>query len=145
MIPFDTINQLRSLAHKLTDQERLEEARALASAISDVVEATNAADFYASAPYGVCPVCGECEALLRIDNKTYGLCHKDRRFWYVGAYVHAVQKNLGIPLNLGTTLPETYTQVAISEVFPTPVCPCCGKFRTHASWCIAPLPALYKS
>lgn len=138
MIPFDTINQLRSLAHKLMVQDRLEEARTLASAISDVVEATDAADFYASAPYGVCPICGECEALLRIGNKTYGLCHKHRRAWYVGAFVHSMHDDLGIPLHHGTTLPEEYTQVAISEIFPTPVCPCCGKFRTHASWCITP-------
>ncbi len=133
---------MRKLTGTLYEKGEISEAYALAAAIDDVVQATGKSDFYAAMPYGVCPICGDCEELLRVGNKNYAICHKHGLFWYVGVIQRANCDDIGETEHQNRNLLETYTQLAICEVFPTPVCPCCGQFRVHAPWCIVPMPDL---
>ena len=136
MIPFSAIDQLRKLANNLHEKGETHDASTLAVAISDVVEATGKSDFYAATPYGVCPFCGDYEELLRIGEKSYAFCHEHRVFWYIGTILYAVNSDSCMTDRQNLNLLDTYTQIEISEVFPTQACPCCGLVRKHTSWCI---------
>ena len=140
MIPFAAIEQLRKVAKNLHEIGDTSNALALAVAISDVVQATENPDFYAAAPYGVCPHCGDYEELLRVDKKNYAICHEHRVYWYIGAFSPVTQIDISKIVDQLPNLIRGYTQIAINEIFPTSVCPCCGLFRHHAPWCITPLP-----
>ncbi len=131
---------MRKLAETLYEKDEISVAYALAAAIADVVQATGKPDFYAAMPYGVCPHCGDYEELLRVGNKRYAICHEHRLFWYIGAIPPVTCDEPGAAECQNPSLLKNYTQISIYSAFPTPVCPCCGQFRTHTPWCIVPTP-----
>lgn len=136
IIPFETIGQMRALAQTLYHKNAMEEVYLLASLIFEVVETTNHPQFYADCPFGVCPFCGECEAVVNVDGKTYGLCHEHRICWYLGRQYGIQLAGVEIQQPWIPKIVYAYTEIAIENAFPKDVCSCCGLFLTHKMWCI---------
>jgi len=138
VIHFETINLLRRLAEKLYQKRETKDAYSLAAAIVDIVRATGIPHFYADTPAGVCPLCGKNEALLQVGDKQYCVCHAHRVYWYIGTdHLSRLEQgdNYSHP---NQELLSTYIQIPTVDAFPSAVCPCCGLFITHASWCVIP-------
>ena len=53
VVPFAAIDQMRKLAEILYARGEINDAYSLASAITDVVQATGTPEFYAATPFGV--------------------------------------------------------------------------------------------
>jgi hypothetical protein len=139
-IPFETVESMRRLAHKLYQLGKSDDAYALAGAIADVVQATGAAAFYATATFGACPTCGDCEAVLSIGCKRYGVCHEHRLYWYIGADYLTLNDAIDEHGHNTQMLLGSYRAVPLSDAFAKKSCPCCGLSVTHQPWCIMPDP-----
>lgn len=129
---------MRKLAEALHTRGEINDAYALASAIADIVQATGAPGFYASAPFGVCPFCGDHEAVIVVAGKQYAVCHEHHIYWYIGADYLGLRQATNEILQENRQLLTSYTQIATTEAFPSTVCHCCGLSIAHSPWCIVP-------
>jgi hypothetical protein len=136
VVPFETIALLRQLAQKLHKQGETCDALILASAIEDVVHATNTPTFYADTFWGSCPCCGDCEEVLVIDRKSYAVCHEHRMYWYIGTDYLSYPNYSDQPLGQSRNVLAAYREVPAEQAFAQNACPCCGLSIEHASWCI---------
>lgn len=127
---------MRKLAETLYTRGEISDAYSLASAIADIVQATGASGFYATAPFGVCPFCGDYEAVIAVVGKQYAVCHEHHIYWYIGADYLALRQATDEILQENRNLLDSYRQIAMTEAFPSAVCPCCGLSIAHSPWCI---------
>lgn len=136
IVPAEIIRQLRSMADASYQAGAMDAAYLLATVVMRLIQATSKPSFYADTPFGVCPFCGEYEEILKVDAKTYAVCHEHRIYWYIGrSYLPVPTTDEQVVYRLN--LLRTYTQVSSQQAFPQAVCPCCGKFRRHAPWCLS--------
>lgn len=136
IIPAETIQQMRRVAEAFHEEGYTRSAASLATLILNLVQSTGKPSFYADTPNGVCPYCGDHEEILYQNNKSYGVCHEHRLYWYLGrCFLPAHQALAQQPVCPPDLLP-TYRQISTAQAFPKEVCPCCGQFRMHASWCL---------
>lgn len=140
MIHFATIELLRSLAQRLYNQGAIADAQTVAAAITEVVQATGDAAFYADTFFGGCPCCGDCEEVLNIGGKRYAVCHEHRLYWYIGACFLPASSDVDKHIPQSHDLFLSYTQISAKQAFPHDVCPCCGFSIEHALWCTIPGP-----
>ncbi len=136
VVPPARIMQMRSMAEAFYQEGAPNAAFMLAAIILQVVQATGKPDFYANTPYGVCPDCGDYEEILYLDDKTYGVCHEHRVYWYLGRVFLPICM---VPIKACFSTPNlltTYTPVPTVQAFPKNACACCGKVHTHTAWCL---------
>jgi len=136
IIPFEAIDLLRRLALKLHGRGEVKDTQVLASVILDLVQATGRPAFYAETFFGNCPCCGDNEEVLNLDHKRYAVCHEHRSYWHLGT--NYLSNNANETADHQRNLLAAYTEVPIREAFPKEVCPCCGFYIEHASWCVIP-------
>jgi len=136
IVPAETIRQLRRMADAFYQVGAIDAAYLLATMVMRLIQATGKPSFYADTPLGVCPFCGDHEEILKVDDKNYGVCHEHHVYWYLGRNFLHTPNPPDKQLVYHLALLNTYTQASVRQAFPRAICPCCGKFRIHASWCL---------
>jgi len=135
--PYETIRQMREEADSLYRRNLTHDSYLLAMLIQNIVKHANDNHFYAERPFGVCPFCGECEETVSLSNKSYGVCHEHRIYWYIGRRYISLLTDGKMQHPLIREILHSYSQIAIEEAFPNDVCLCCGLSRMHTDWCVA--------